>query len=257
MPTGVYQRSFKEIERLSSFMKTISKRKIGKKRTKEECQAISKGRIGMRFTQQHCENISRGKKGKKAIYSPEAREKLRSWLGKKHTEETKQKISAKNRGKSRSESLKKLISVLKRNNINMLGKHHSEITKLKIGQANKIFQNKPEYIIKNRERRLKQILPLTDTSIELKVKKQLEDNNINFIHPWNLEPYYQCDFFVPSMNLIIECDGDYWHSLPKTQRTDKSKNTYAKNKGYNMLRLPEHIIKKNNFNISSYFEKKI
>lgn len=40
------------------------------------------------------------------------------------------------------------------------------------------------------------------------------------IGPWNF------DIFVPSKNLLIECQGEYWHSLPRSVRNDKSKATY-------------------------------
>lgn len=30
-----------------------------------------------------------------------------------------------------------------------------------------------------------------------------------------IEHKYRCDIFVPSIRLIIECDGDYWHGNPK------------------------------------------
>ena len=43
--------------------------------------------------------------------------------------------------------------------------------------------------------------------------------------------YHQFDCLVPKQetlthNLLIECDGDYWHSLPKVIRRDKAKFTY-------------------------------
>lgn len=38
--------------------------------------------------------------------------------------------------------------------------------------------------------------------------------------------YYLFDCLVPSHKLLIECQGDYWHSLPKAIRNDKSKFTY-------------------------------
>ena len=37
----------------------------------------------------------------------------------------------------------------------------------------------------------------------------------------NLKKTYQCDIYVPSFNLIIEADGDYWHGNP--QKYSKSK----------------------------------
>lgn len=41
--------------------------------------------------------------------------------------------------------------------------------------------------------------------------------------------YYVFDCVIPNIGgkkLLIECQGDYWHSLPKSERNDKSKFTY-------------------------------
>jgi hypothetical protein len=38
--------------------------------------------------------------------------------------------------------------------------------------------------------------------------------------------YYTFDAFIPSLNILIEFDGTYWHSLPKCAALDKRKTTY-------------------------------
>lgn len=53
---------------------------------------------------------------------------------------------------------------------------------------------------------------------------------------------YPCDFFLTSYNIIIEADGDYWHSLPKNQERDERKDRYLSGRGYIVIRLPEHRI---------------
>ncbi len=45
------------------------------------------------------------------------------------------------------------------------------------------------------------------------------------------------DFYVPGKNLIIECDGDYWHGKPEVQARDVRKDAYFARKGYQVLRL--------------------
>lgn len=59
--------------------------------------------------------------------------------------------------------------------------------------------------------------------------------------------YYTADIFVESKNLIIECDGNYWHSLKENIIRDKRKNTYLINHGYNLIRLSEFEIKEGSF----------
>lgn len=66
------------------------------------------------------------------------------------------------------------------------------------------------------------------------------------------------DFYLPDHNLIIEVDGDYWHSNPKfydlsnltptqkrNRRVDEAKNKWALMNGIPVLRLWEHDIRKN------------
>lgn len=55
--------------------------------------------------------------------------------------------------------------------------------------------------------------------------------------------YYVVDFFLPDLNLVVECDGDYWHSLPKQRRLDASKDSYMRNHAIGIVRIPEHEIK--------------
>jgi very-short-patch-repair endonuclease len=131
------------------------------------------------------------------------------------------------------------------------------------GENNPWFGKKPpnwknlytqEINEKRRQARLKQKLPSIDTSIERKTKEWLESKKINYIHPFNLGNRFQCDFYIPTLNLIIECDGTYWHSLPKAIERDERKDAYAKKYGFNIIRLLEEDISKGRF---FQLEKKI
>jgi very-short-patch-repair endonuclease len=54
---------------------------------------------------------------------------------------------------------------------------------------------------------------------------------------------------VSSKNLVIECDGEYWHDRkPGAKAKDARKDAYLLSKGYSILRLPEIEIKSGNFN---------
>jgi len=54
---------------------------------------------------------------------------------------------------------------------------------------------------------------------------------------------YLCDFIIPASNLVIETDGDYWHSSEKRKQLDKVKDDYLRKIGFSVLRLPENKIK--------------
>lgn len=79
------------------------------------------------------------------------------------------------------------------------------------------------------------------TSIENAVAGFLSEMGIAF---WEQYPiaWYSCDFYLPGHEIIIECDGDYWHSLKKSQANDKRKDKFLAKQGYIVVRLPEHKI---------------
>jgi very-short-patch-repair endonuclease len=90
-----------------------------------------------------------------------------------------------------------------------------------------------------------------DTDIEVITENILKDNNIEYRKQfrvyYNGMRYKKYDFFLPNYNLIIECDGDYWHGNPavyeklnenqlKNKMNDDFKNQLATNNGYRLLR---------------------
>lgn len=54
---------------------------------------------------------------------------------------------------------------------------------------------------------------------------------------------YVVDFLVPHRKLVIECDGEYWHSLPGVPEKDERKDRDLSSRGYGVLRLPGRLIK--------------
>jgi len=116
-----------------------------------------------------------------------------------------------------------------------------------------------------KEKRAKQIMPMKDTQIELKIQKFLTDLNIEFYSHYYISEIthaYQCDVLIPVQNgiikkTIIECDGDYWHGNPnkylnpnKWQKEqieeDKIRTQELIEKGFRVIRLWENKIKKIN-----------
>lgn len=98
-----------------------------------------------------------------------------------------------------------------------------------------------------REERLEAIFAgqkYTGTTIELIVQSILEDTNTPY-EPQKFIGGFSVDFYVPALRLVIECDGDYWHSRPGVKERDARKDEYLTQKGYKILRLAEHQIRKN------------
>ncbi|MFS0822779.1 DUF559 domain-containing protein [Bacillus sp. 1P02SD] len=93
------------------------------------------------------------------------------------------------------------------------------------------------------------------TSIEKKLEQLLKDLKINYKYSFVLEKR-QYDFLLPNLNLIIECDGDYWHANPKyypipldwqKERIiiDQEKDQIAMKNGYCIIRFWEDDINNN------------
>jgi len=178
------------------------------------------------------------------------KEHPKGMLGKNHANKTKMMIGRKNSinqtgnknsmyGKKRTkESLIRGIQT-KRNKGNI---YPTKRTKEKIGYSNKIIQNKPAYKLLSIERRAKQIFPKKDTKIEVKIQNFLKKLELDFFtHQYlrEIEHSYQCDILIPSTNLVIECDGDYWHKYPIGKDIDHIRTKELLQRGFKVLRLWE------------------
>jgi len=210
MPKGIYLHK----PHTEETKKKISEKLKGIKRSEE----TKKKMRAKHLSEEHKKKIS------------ETRKKRKKELGYLNSPETRKKISETNKGKN-----------------NWLGKHHTEETKRKLSLIIKERNSSEKVKRKLRLARLKQKLPIIDTSIERKTEEWLKRKGINYIHPFNLGDKFQCDFYLPFLNLIIECDGFYWHNRPDMKKRDKSKDAYAKKCGFNIIRLTEEQINKGQF----------
>jgi hypothetical protein len=65
------------------------------------------------------------------------------------------------------------------------------------------------------------------SSGETSVQNLLSDLGVDFIYNKSIGPY-NFDFYIPSLNLFIEVQGEYWHTLPNNERRDRSKYSYLR-----------------------------
>ena len=66
------------------------------------------------------------------------------------------------------------------------------------------------------------------TWIEKFVEVYLSKHHIKYVKEYEIMGRF-FDFYLPEMNLIIECHGDYWHGNPKTyNREEDGKRTNLK-----------------------------
>ena len=84
--------------------------------------------------------------------------------------------------------------------------------------------------------------PKHNTDIERAVKSFLGENKI-----WHKQQSYikgiaVVDFLLKNKK-IIQCDGDYWHSLPGRKQRDNNQDFSLRFRGYKVLRLRGSDIK--------------
>jgi very-short-patch-repair endonuclease len=205
--------------------------------------------------------------------NPEYREKIISAnTGKKRSQSTKSKIADKAKERWANPEFKnKMIpinkaAVQKRDmsgpNNGMHGRNHTKETKRKQSAiAKKRIQENPD-IIKNmcaafkekwwndKEFHAKMMHHLNNitspTSIEIKVGEILKEIGINYISQKVMGPYI-VDFYLPDAKIVIECDGDYWHNLPKLKARDERKDRWLNSHGQKVIRIWEHEINEDAF----------
>lgn len=80
------------------------------------------------------------------------------------------------------------------------------------------------------------------SSIEIKMQEAMNEAGL-FPTPQYIIGPFIADFAFIKQKLVIECDGDYWHSLPERQAKDRQKDGYLKKTGWHIIRLSETDIK--------------
>lgn len=66
--------------------------------------------------------------------------------------------------------------------------------------------------------------------------------NIELKHSFSLKDR-MFDYKVPDKNILIELDGDHWHSTYKQKKNDQYKNELAEKHGYKLLRFRLNSVK--------------
>lgn len=109
-------------------------------------------------------------------------------------------------------------------------------------------------------------MPQTKTKCHIEMAKILNDLNISFEEEFMVS-YWSFDFYLNDLDILIEVDGDYFHSNPlfykkpktKTQKInasrDKKKNEFCKANNLTLIRFWEHDIHNNREDVICRLEK--
>lgn len=147
------------------------------------------------------------------------------------------------------------ISSLKGRNHSHYGKSWEEIfgeekaSKLKM-KVSLLARKRIIQRLKNNE------MPFLNTQIEKSLANELIKRKIPFKQQFVINNRFVCDFAIPNFNIIIECDGDYWHANPQIYninnldkrqkekiKRDRIKDEYLIKNGWRVLRFFETDIK--------------
>lgn len=262
----------------------ISNQLSGRERSQSHKDALS-ATISAQYT--NGRKANKGKLGKKD--SPETLERKRiARTGKTHTQETKDKIGNAHRGKVISQEAIDKRQATKRARIEEFGPYTPGIMSPEVRQAtndklSEIARNRtPEQVAmyvsymvnarrgqtiseqereNHRKARLKYMAEnpqkkFSDTAGEIQLKYWLSDNNLDYEHQYLIQEdsWQLYDFYVPSLNLLIEFDGaHHWDAvwfgvkgksqeekdqlLKKQKAKDLMCSEYAKRRGFNIVRI--------------------
>ena len=159
--------------------------------------------------------------------NPEHREKIRLalignkyTLGMKHSSETREKIRQAR-----------------------LGRKASPETREKVRQAALKRCADPDYREGLRQRRLRQVFPSKMTSIERLLHTEFKKRRLKFEMHKTMFGRFQPDFVFAQAHLIVQADGDYWHSRPDRRTQDVTFDKAATAEGWSVWRFGEQEIK--------------
>lgn len=86
------------------------------------------------------------------------------------------------------------------------------------------------------------------SSLEIQIKSYLDEARIVYEQQRPIGPYW-ADFFLPEINVVLECYGCYWHGCKecgmeyaKKNSKDRSREAYIKACGFKLVVLWEHEI---------------
>ena len=205
--------------------------RAGYKQTPEHREKVRQANLGRPVSLETREKLSRMMLGKKYAlgfkHSPETRERhrqsaLRRWQNPEDRERARQAAIG---------------------NKHALGRRQSPETKEKIRQAQLGHRVSPEAREKMRMSRLRQTFPTKMTAIEQLLRAEFKKRRLHFEMHKTMFGRWQPDFVFESARLIVQADGDYWHSRPDKKAGDSAFDQAAHADGWSVWRFGEREIK--------------
>ena len=260
----------------------ISESEKGKVVLEETKQKIREKLKDIPLSEEHKRKISEGNKGKKR--SEETKRNMRMFTKEEELQIcddyfSEEKPSCAILGKKWNCNGSVIYNTLKRNGYKLRtisegnkGKHRSDEVKNKLSILNTGKKNGPHSEATKQKLREKALSrtnlgPYKNTKPELKMKEILNELNIQFEHQFRLKNHI-FDFRILNTNILIEVDGDYYHSNPKKfsklnkiqldqKQKDIKSNELAKENNFILYRFWEDDVLNNTEEVKNIISKKI
>lgn len=173
--------------------------------------------------------------------------------GKKYTEEEYKKLEAVWKSPERAKKISEKLTGKK--------KSPEHVAKIKADRQ-KYWgdQNNRDAQRMRRVKHMSKMLIQKESKLEKEFKSLLNLIDVEYIFQYAVNGY-NYDFYIPSKNILIEVDGDWWHCnealgftpihecQKHTIEHDKVKNKVAEENGYTLLRFWEHDIQNNRLEV--------
>ena len=179
---------------------------------------------------------------------------LRRWGVLRSKAEQLEDLRASNTGREWSEETKKHVAEgVKRSYVNNPNLRMSRTLSNKAAWASMSAEERKHRYAKGLRKMQLRAQQINVSSIEMKVKSQLDNIGIRYIHQLQVdEGKFILDFYIPSLKLVIECNGDYWHNLENRKRRDDDLKKYVMSTGRSIIFLWEHEINDEWFWVGDY-----
>lgn len=141
----------------------------------------------------------------------------------------------------------------------MYGKTHSPEARKKIREANKRQFSNPENREKHALLTIKQIKEgrtgKSYNKLETKMSQLLDLLKIEYEPQFQVKTYL-FDFYLSKYNILIECDGTFWHADPR-KYPDKNKLSKIQKRNIANDKLKNKVAEDLNFNLIRFWEEDI
>jgi very-short-patch-repair endonuclease len=144
-----------------------------------------------------------------------------------------------------SPEVRKRISATLKGNKNAAGHVLSLEARQKIGAKHRKLWAQIPLEEKQRRTHAGRKAVCSPSGLEKIIHQYLRKAGMKFQSQKSFRPYF-VDIFIPKLNLIVECDGEYWHGPAEARRSDRKRDRYLISRyGVRVVRVPEKSIREN------------